>query len=75
MFCGIWGMIATGLFTTREGWALTYGAAGGDRADECCGVFYGCGFNLLFANLALLCAILAWVGLTSAILFFTIEVR
>ncbi|CAM9503528.1 unnamed protein product [Ectocarpus sp. 4 AP-2014] len=73
MFCGMWGMIGTGLFTTREGWALTYGAAGGDRADECCGVFYGCGFNLLFANLALLCAILAWVGLTSVILFFTIE--
>lgn len=67
-------MIATGLFTTKEGWALTYGAAGGDRADECCGLFYGCGFNLLFANLALVCAILAWVGLTSGILFFTIDV-
>eukprot|EP00752_Nemacystus_decipiens_P007497 g6698.t1 len=73
LFCGVWGMIATGLFTTKEGWELTYGASGGDRADECCGLFYGCGFNLLFANLALVCAILAWVGLTSGILFFTID--
>ncbi|CAM9613464.1 unnamed protein product, partial [Hapterophycus canaliculatus] len=73
LFCGIWGMVATGLFTTREGWALAYGAAGGDRADQCCGLFYGCGFNLLFANLALVCVVLAWVGLTSTILFFAIE--
>ncbi|CAM9357568.1 unnamed protein product [Pylaiella littoralis] len=73
LFCGIWGMIGTGLFTTPEGWVLTYGAAGGDRADECCGLFYGCGFGLLSANLALVCAILAWVGLTGSILFFTIE--
>lgn len=68
-------MIAAGLFTTREGWALAYGADGGDRADECCGLFYGCGFSLLSANLALVCAILAWVGLTSIILFFTIQVK
>lgn len=68
-------MIATGLFTTPEGWALTYGLEGGDRADECCGLFYGCGLGLLSANLALACAIVAWVGLTSGILFFVIEVR
>lgn len=67
-------MVATGLFTTREGWALAYGAAGGDRADECCGLFYGCGFNLLFANMALVFVVVAWVGVTSFILFFTIEV-
>lgn len=75
LFSGIWGMIATGLFATPEGWALTYGDKGGDRANECCGLFYGCGFNLLFANLALVVVVLAWVGGTSAILFYTIEVR
>lgn len=80
LFCGIWGLIATGLFTTREGWDLTYGSFAGDSAEEerrsteCCGLFYGCGFNLLAANLALMCTILAWVGGTSIILFYTIEV-
>ncbi|CAM9201589.1 unnamed protein product [Laminaria digitata] len=74
LFSGIWGMIATGLFTTPEGWKLTYEEKGGDRSNECCGLFYGCGFNLLFANLALVVVVLAWVGGTSAILFFTIEV-
>lgn len=54
---------------------MTYGPEGGDRADECCGLFYGCGLRLLSANLALACAIVAWVGLTSVILFFLIEVR
>lgn len=67
-------MVATGLFATREGWALTYAERGGDRADECCGLFYGCGFSLLFANLALLSAICVWVGLASIILFFAIDV-
>lgn len=75
LFSGIWGMIATGLFATPEGWSLTYGDKGGDRANECCGLFYGCGFSLLFANLALMLVVLAWVGGTSAILFYTIEVR
>lgn len=74
LFSGIWGMIATGLFTTPEGWSLTYEEKGGDRSKECCGLFYGCGFNLLFANLALVVVVLAWVGGTSAILFYTIEV-
>lgn len=68
-------MIATGLFATREGWALTYEERGGDRADKCCGLFYGCGFSLLFANLALLSAICVWVGVASIILFYTIDVR
>lgn len=67
-------MIATGLFTTQEGWELTYGARGGDRSRECCGLFYGCGFNLLLANLALVGAVLAWVGGASVILFYTIDV-
>lgn len=71
----MWGLIATGLFTTREGWELTYGERGGDRADECCGLFYGCGFSLLFANLALLVSILVWVGGLSTILFYAIDVR
>lgn len=74
LFCGAWGLVASGLFATREGWDVTYRKAGGDRADECCGLFYGCGFNLLFANLALIASILAWVGVTSTILFYTIEV-
>lgn len=45
-----------------------------ERRNECCGLFYGCGAKLLAANLALLGAILAWVGVTSMVLFYTIEV-
>lgn len=71
LFCGMWGLVATALFTTKEGWALTFGP---DLADECCGLFYGCGAKLLVANLSLLASILAWVGMTSTVLFWTIEV-
>ncbi|CAN0101349.1 unnamed protein product, partial [Ectocarpus sp. 13 AM-2016] len=42
--CGLWGMVATGLFTTKLGYARAYAE---DRADECCGVFYGCSGSLL----------------------------
>ena len=65
--------MAAGLFATREGWDLAYGDDN-DGVGKCCGLFYGCGFNLLFANLALIASILAWVGSTSIILFFSIEV-
>lgn len=72
LFCGLWGMVAVGLFATREGWTLAYGEG---LEDKCCGLFYGCGFNLLGANLALVGAIIAWVGLAAMLIFYTIEVR
>lgn len=59
------------MFTTQRGWEITYGE---ELKDKCCGLFYGCGFKLLVANIALLTAILVWVGLTSIVLFYAIKV-
>lgn len=72
LFCGMWGMVASGLFATREGWTLVYGNG---LEDKCCGLFYGCGFNLLGANLVLVGAIIAWVALAAVLIFYTIKVR
>ncbi|CAM9854619.1 unnamed protein product [Ectocarpus sp. 12 AP-2014] len=68
--CGLWGMVATGLFTTKLGYARAYAE---DRADECCGVFYGCSGSLLAANVIFVLAQLAWVGGTAVVLFLGIK--
>jgi len=38
LFCGSWGFLATGLFTTESQYAYSYYA---DRANHCAGAFYG----------------------------------
>ncbi|CAM9284939.1 unnamed protein product, partial [Hapterophycus canaliculatus] len=68
--CGLWGMVATGLFTTKAGYARAYSE---DRMIDCCGVFYGCSGNLLGANVVFVLAQLAWVGGTAVALFLGIQ--
>ena len=75
-FCGIWGVIAPGLFTSKEMYASAYYSA---RATKCAGIFYGGTGDMLAANLVFILAILAWVGVLSTVLFmatkYTIGVR
>jgi Amt family ammonium transporter len=59
-FTGIWGLLAPGFFATKEFYGDAYYA---DRADECCGVFYGCGGKQLGANFIFMLA--NWVRLHS----------
>ncbi|CAN0323724.1 unnamed protein product, partial [Discosporangium mesarthrocarpum] len=44
------------------------------RADKCAGVFYGGDGSALAAAIVFVLAILAWVGVTCAILFVGIKV-
>eukprot|EP00640_Fibrocapsa_japonica_P001704 CAMPEP_0113935380 /NCGR_PEP_ID=MMETSP1339-20121228/2540_1 /TAXON_ID=94617 /ORGANISM="Fibrocapsa japonica" /LENGTH=469 /DNA_ID=CAMNT_0000937511 /DNA_START=106 /DNA_END=1515 /DNA_ORIENTATION=- /assembly_acc=CAM_ASM_000762 len=70
MFCGMWGVIAAGLFASEENYASAYY---GDRAADCCGAFYGCGGAAFGANLGFVFAVIAWVIGTSLLLFFGIK--
>lgn len=56
---GIWGMIAVGIFSSREAYAESYYA---DRAKECCGLLYCGNANQLAAQICVVLAITAWVG-------------
>ncbi|CAM9577292.1 unnamed protein product, partial [Phaeothamnion confervicola] len=47
LFCGIWGVIAPGLLTTKEAYSQAYFS---DRAENCCGALYGCGHAQLAAQ-------------------------
>lgn len=75
-FCGIWGVIAPGLFTSKEQYASAYYSA---RAAECAGIFYGGNGNMLAANLVFILAVIGWTGALSLCLFLackmTIGVR
>eukprot|EP00752_Nemacystus_decipiens_P001931 g1860.t1 len=59
---GIWGMIAGGLFASKEGYSAAYYA---DRSQQCCGWLYGCGSAQLMANVSFLSALLCWTGFTT----------
>ncbi|GMI10309.1 hypothetical protein TrVE_jg4462 [Triparma verrucosa] len=75
-FCGIWGVIAPGLFTSSTQYANAYYSS---RADKCAGIFYGGSGDMLAANLVFILAVIAWTGVLSTVLFlgckFTIGVR
>ncbi|GMH72548.1 hypothetical protein TrLO_g15878 [Triparma laevis f. longispina] len=75
-FCGIWGVIAPGLFTSSAQYANAYYSS---RAEKCAGIFYGGSGDMLAANLVFILAVIAWTGVLSTILFlgckFTIGVR
>lgn len=68
LFCGLWGLVATGLFTSKMSYAAAYYP---ERADYCAGLFYGGGGRSLGANLVFGLSILVWVGLTTLLLFVT----
>ncbi|CAN0080951.1 unnamed protein product, partial [Ectocarpus fasciculatus] len=59
---GVWGMIAAGLFASKEGYSASYYS---ERGDMCCGLLYGCGPRQLMANMVFVLSILVWAGLTT----------
>ena len=63
--CGIWGVIAVGLFCTKENLISAYGVSD----PTVYGLFYGGGGEQLGVQLLGIFAILVWVGAMSAIVF------
>mmetsp|Transcript_4091 Transcript_4091/g.6340 ORF Transcript_4091/g.6340 Transcript_4091/m.6340 type:complete len:402 (+) Transcript_4091:49-1254(+) len=62
---GAWGLLAAGLFTTKEYYRKFNDATyndGSSRADHCAGLFYGGEGHQLAANFCFLFALLAWNG-------------
>ena len=69
--CGMWGVIACGLFATPFYYGVSYYS---DRADDCAGVFFGGkASGSLAAAFACVFVILAWVGSTMGLLFGTLK--
>jgi len=64
-FCGMWGVIAAGLFATPENYDAAYYS---DRSDDCKGLFYG-GGKQIGANIVFVLVVWIWVGVTSIVLF------
>ncbi|CAK4944460.1 unnamed protein product [Aphanomyces euteiches] len=64
LVCGAWGVIAIGFFASNDGMQAAY-------SHDSCGVFYGCsnGGKQLGAQVVVVLAIAAWVGVTATILF------
>lgn len=68
-FCGMWGVVAAGLFATAENYSMAYGG-------NSCGLFYKCDGNSgrqFAANIVFILAIIAWVGSMSFIMFSTLK--
>jgi Amt family ammonium transporter len=62
--CGVWGLLAIGLFARYDDAFL-----GRDEA----GLFYGGGFDQLAVQALMALLIVAWVAVTSSILFFVMK--
>ncbi|CAM9899700.1 unnamed protein product, partial [Heterosigma akashiwo] len=58
-FCGVWGVLAAGLFATEDAYAAAYYSA---RAARCAGVFYGGDGSALGAQVAYVAAVVAWAA-------------
>ena len=69
MFCGIWGVVASGLFATKDNYAIVYYG----EPDKCSGIFYGGDGSTLLANVVFILAVLAWVSTTCMVLFVGIN--
>jgi Amt family ammonium transporter len=68
--CGIWGVIAVGLFCTKENLISAYGVSD----PTVYGLFYGGGGEQLGVQLLGVFAIMVWVGLMSALVFGVLKV-
>mmetsp|Transcript_63548 Transcript_63548/g.124779 ORF Transcript_63548/g.124779 Transcript_63548/m.124779 type:complete len:474 (+) Transcript_63548:171-1592(+) len=66
--CGAYGVFCAGLFATKHNYKMSYNPWDGS-VDHCAGVFYGGGGSQLAANCAFICAVVAWVGCSSIIMF------
>ena len=72
LFCGAWGLIATGLFTDPTMWEAQYGNS---QSERLCGAFYGCGNGARQLGLQVFFTftIIVWVGGASAVIFKTLK--
>lgn len=68
-FCGLWGVIASSLFATKDNYALAYYG----EPNECAGVFYGGDGSALVANVVFSLAVIGWVCGTCMVLFVAID--
>lgn len=67
LVCGMWGVLAVGLFSTEEGINIAYGEADGY------GLLLGGGVEQLIAQIVGLAVIFAWTAVLSAICFVGIN--
>mmetsp|Transcript_33899 Transcript_33899/g.43551 ORF Transcript_33899/g.43551 Transcript_33899/m.43551 type:complete len:482 (+) Transcript_33899:138-1583(+) len=70
MFCGIWGVIAAGLFASEDAYAAAYYSA---RASKCAGAFYGGDGSALGAQIAFLIVLLLWTGFWGSLMFLIMK--
>uniref|UniRef100_A0A7S1UFZ4 Ammonium transporter n=1 Tax=Phaeomonas parva TaxID=124430 RepID=A0A7S1UFZ4_9STRA len=70
MFCGMWGVIAAGLFATEQNYSNAYYS---DRAEDCAGIFYGGNGSTLGANICFMICIILWVGATTSVMFGSLK--
>ena len=68
-FCGIWGVIASGLFATPNYYGQAYY---GSRQDKCAGLIYG-GGDMLIANLMFILFLFCWVGGWTTIIVYPLK--
>ncbi|CAM9139874.1 unnamed protein product, partial [Hapterophycus canaliculatus] len=66
---GAWGIIAAGLFASKEGYSSSYYS---DR-ELCCGWLYGCGPAQLMANASFLLAILSWASISTFLVVYILK--
>ena len=72
--CGVWGVLAAGLFTKKDLWQMSY--ASDALSTPSCGVLYGCSDSgaQLAAQACYCLAIIAWCGLLGTVLFKSLAV-
>mmetsp|Transcript_12034 Transcript_12034/g.18777 ORF Transcript_12034/g.18777 Transcript_12034/m.18777 type:complete len:478 (-) Transcript_12034:89-1522(-) len=66
LFCGSWGFLAAGLFAAEDNYSVAFYS---DRADKCCGAFYGCGGKQFGANFIFLLVIIGFTSVCSMIMY------
>jgi len=64
--CGVWGVIAAGLFSTPKYFKQAYNP---DLVDKCSGVFYGGDGNQFIANFLFILICVSWSAANSAMVF------
>ena len=69
-FNGVWGLLATGLLSSRRGYHRTFNP---ELASHCCGVMYGCGWSQFGANAVYAVLLATWTLLTSGSLCFVLR--
>lgn len=68
--CGLWGLIATGLFATPNHYGTAYSA---DRRFKCAGIFYGGDGNQLLANIIGGIVMMLWSAALSSLVYYILK--